>query len=170
MPTINLVLNPQPPNVQQDNQNACWAAVSASVFAWRNGILLSPAQAAAQLGAYFAQLHSAGLDLPVTDIGLWASAAAFQQLPPTNISIPLVSGVLGQNKPLIVVKASSNPALGHVVVVSNLVGDGTSGGTKISFMDPDLGQQSTLVFSAFASQFEHAAPGPELYAQLLRPL
>src|SRR5690348_3612069 len=109
-------VKPLPPIVGQQKRESCWAAVTACIFAWRTGIATSDSDAAQQLGGQFKTIYDSDQPLLMAEVKNWAKAAAFDQLPPTNITVELIRSVLAKNKPLIVGKANAN-GMGHLVVL-----------------------------------------------------
>jgi hypothetical protein len=121
------------------------------------------------LGPQYKTIYDSDQELLFEQVSHWAQAAAFQKLPLTNVSVPLLKAELAANKPVIVGKANSGGS--HLVTVIGLEGDGSPSQTFVKFIDPDGGLIRTSPFSTFAKEFESLAPSGQVQPpQLFRVL
>jgi GH24 family phage-related lysozyme (muramidase) len=140
--------------LKQPTNKTCWAAVMTVMKCWRDNSSTGIRDVLARIGQTYADMFDQDKGL-TSDIaaGLYRDAG-LETLDAFNPTIEGWEGLLRKYGPLYVDVGYSTGTTTHAIIVTGISGDGTSGGTSITFLDPIPGAMQTLTFDTFLAKYE----------------
>lgn len=142
------------PIIVQPTPRTCWAAVMTMMITWRRGQSMAVRDAVAQLGqTYLALFDNDRILPPATAPALYADAG-LSTIQSFNPTIDGWEALLRKYGPLYVDVGYDSGNITHAIIVTGIRGDGTPGGTSITYIDPVDGSNPTQVFSDFLRLYE----------------
>ncbi len=152
--TIDYTIPPTLPVIAQPTRLTCWAAVMTMMWCWRNNQSMSIPNVLAQLGQQWADRFKAGQSLASDVAKDLYDAAGLVQLLSFNPTIEGWLELLQKYGPLYVDVGYHTGTGTHAIIVVALKGDGTPGGTTITYVDPDGGKTVPMRFTDFLAKYE----------------
>lgn len=152
--------------IKQPSTMSCWAAAATMLKNWRSGFDRSIDEVVAIAGSRFTQIYQASFDNPPqgifpVDEEEFYSKVGLIVLKGLNPSIDKWGELLRDKGPLsVTVDADPGKGYIHALVVTGLDGDGTSGGTILTYIDPADGLSHDLWFGEFLKLYEGSASWP----------
>jgi hypothetical protein len=142
-------------SVRQPNQNDCWAASLAMVVGRRNGrhlwvndIKQMASQAGVQLNPNGAIPRGNGPNIRKLATAL---RLRFHDVRTPSFNVSLMQRLLQPGRLAVFgdFQYTGVPQRFHVIAVYRLFGDGTAGGTTVSFIDPSVGRHRNMLYDQF---------------------
>ncbi len=136
--------------IKQPSSMSCWAAAATMIYNWKFGIDQDIEAVVSLAGAKYVTIYKESF--PPKSRGISASEEAdfYNALPMSVIKglSPSIKGwhdILASKGPLsITVDAQPGTGTIHALVVTGIDGDGTSGGTIVTYIDPGDGQSHSV--------------------------
>jgi hypothetical protein len=164
--------------IPQDKSNACWLASSSMMETWRTGTHHSLSDTLKVLdasGTSFSTIYNNDQGLSFANDNIITQTLGLTQLPPASYTIEYLTSILNNSPIMAVIMYSSSSNIAHMVVISDISGDGTPEGTSLQINDPlplNAGKTYTIAFNDFLSKFEQVVayennwPNTDLTSQL----
>lgn len=143
----------------QTKTMSCWAAASAMLLSWKNGIPYDELSAVKLAGARYETAFKTNTGLPGTAIADLARDLNLAVQPPKNHDVGSYATLLKAHGPLWIGTAifSATKPYRHVRIMAGLNGDGTAAGTIASVVDPDGGVSYGTTVEQFSKELEEIA-------------
>ncbi|MFL6630800.1 MAG: papain-like cysteine protease family protein [Massilia sp.] len=152
--------------VKQPSTMSCWAATTTMLVNWKLGIHRSIDAVVAQAGPRFTAIYQSSFAVPPQGIGAADEQELYKALglkvfQGTNYTIDGWFDPLAKHGPLsITVDADPGKNHIHALVLIGLDGDGTSGATITSYIDPAHAARHDVFFGDFIKLYEGSANWP----------
>jgi len=154
---VKFLIDPLPNAVAQGNTNLCWLAATAVMDSYKAKKSVTMGEASARLGGEYVLKQAQGIALQFSELDAWLAAGGFNKEQQLCFGAEGWEKLLKAHGPLITLVDGSNDAraaIDHAVVVVGIDGDGTEGGTNISYADGQTATVESRTLSAFATRFE----------------
>ena len=154
---VKFTIDPLPTAVSQGNANLRWLAATAVMDSYKAKKAVSMGEASARLGGEYVLKQAQGVALKWNEVDAWLTAGGFNKEPQLCFGAEGWEKLLKEHGPLITLIDGSNDAVAaidHAVVVVGIDGDGTEGGTYISYADGQTATVESQTLSTFATRFE----------------
>ena len=143
--------------LKQPSPRTCWATAIAMMTSWKRQQSIAPRDAIAPGGPeYLARLDNDQVLTAETAGRLYQSLGLVAMIS-LNPSIDGWDQYLRLYGPLYVDIGYPQQSTTHAVVVTAISGDGSATGTKITYIDPAMGQTIVRVFADFLAEYESPA-------------
>ena len=164
--------------IPQDKSNACWLASSSMMETWRTGTHHSLSDTLTVLdasGTSFSSIYNNDQGLTFANDNIITQTLGLTALPPASYTIEYLTSILNASPIMAVIMFSSSSNIAHMIIIANISGDGTPGGTTLQINDPlplNTGNTYTIAFNDFLSKFEQVVayennfPNTDLTSQL----
>jgi Papain-like cysteine protease AvrRpt2/Phage lysozyme len=141
----------------QPSPRTCWATAIAMMTSWKRQQSIAPRDAIAPGGPeYLARLDNDQV-LTANTAGRLYQSLGLVAMISLNPSIDGWEQYLRLYGPLYVDIGYPQQSTTHAVVVTAISGDGSATGTKITYIDPAVGQTIVRVFADFLAEYESPA-------------
>ncbi len=149
--------------VRQPSGMSCWAAMYTMMYSWRNQQSIPIRTAVENLGPRYLKCFDDNTGLPIEENRNLARTAGMEAEPLQNLTIEgwlsyLQSyGLLWTSYGWQVFDATGLTEVRagrHIIILYGLLGDSTSDGTIVKYVDPSDGQFHTMTFTRFLGQHE----------------
>lgn len=138
--------------VRQPNQNDCWAASLAMVVGRRNGrhLFVNDIKRIAS-GAGVQPNRDGSISGPNARLLATALRLRFHDVRTPSFDVPLMQRLLQPGRLAVFgdFQYTGVPQRFHVIAVYRLFGDGSTGGTTVSFIDPSVGRYRNMAWGSF---------------------
>jgi Papain-like cysteine protease AvrRpt2 len=148
-------VDPVVPFIPQPSALTCWAAAAGMMYSWRHGESAPLSDLVTRIGPTWQAMFESKEAIPdsqipglMEDLGLVAEAPASYL--PRGIERLLETGPLW----VVADEDLADNNMTHAEVVTGIVGDGTSQGTKVLVNDPSGSKPRTVVFQDFQNRLE----------------
>lgn len=164
--------------IAQDKSNACWLASSSMMESWKTGTPHSLADTLKVLdvsGTSFSNIYNNDQGLSFANDNIITQTLGLTQLPPASYTIEYLTSILNSSPIMAVIMYSSSSNIAHMIVITDISGDGTPEGTTLQINDPlplNAGKTYSIAFNDFLSKFEQVVayennwPNTDLTSQL----
>jgi hypothetical protein len=143
--------------VQQPSPRTCWATVIGMMTSWKRHQSISARDAIAPGGPEFLAKFDNDQVLDAQSAGRLYQAVGLVAMNSLNPSIDGWERYLRAYGPLYVDIGYPQQANTHAVIVTGISGDGTPGGTTITYIDPAPGAVVNRKFGDFLAEYESPA-------------
>jgi hypothetical protein len=145
--------------LHQPSPNTCWATVIAMMTAWRRQQSIEPRDAIAPAGPDYLSRFDRDQALAADAAGRLYQALGLVAMISLNPSVDGWERYLRAYGPLYVDIGYPTQTSTHAVIVTAISGDGSATGTRITYIDPPLGQAVVRPFADFLREYESPAAG-----------
>ena len=142
------------PVITQPSPRTCWAAIMTTMISWRRGQAIAIRDALGEIGATWVNLFDNDSLLSLQSAPDLYRAAGLTTITSFNPTIEGWESLLRQYGPLYVDVGYETGNVTHAIIVTAIRGDGTAGGTQITYIDPTDGRTITSVFADFLKKYE----------------
>jgi hypothetical protein len=140
--------------LKQQSPMSCWATVIAMMTEWKEHRSIPPRAAIAPGGQEFLDKFDRDAGLDAASAGRLYQALALVPITSLNPTVDGWDQMLRMYGPLYVDIGFQGFAGTHAIVVTGISGDGSAGGTTITYIDPAYGTIVNRKFSDFLAQYE----------------
>jgi len=141
----------------QRTPRTCWATVITMMYSWRHQQSIDPGAVLATAGSQYVDMYNQDRVLDATAAGFLYQALGLVPITSFNPTIEGWESLLRKYGPLYVDVGYGTSATTHAIIVTGISGDGSAGGTSVTYVDPIGGRTVIRKFSEFLSEYE--APG-----------
>ena len=126
-------------------------------------------------GTSFSSIYNNDQGLTFANDNIITQTLGLTALPPASYTIEYLTSILNASPIMAVIMFSSSSNIAHMIIIANISGDGTPGGTTLQINDPlplNTGNTYTIAFNDFLSKFEQVVayennfPNTDLTSQL----
>ena len=151
---VNYVVEGTIPEITQPSELSCWAAVITMMMSWKNNQSLDITTALSKIDDRYLKMFNAGKGLDKNTAGQLYADAGLVPIFSFNPSIEGWENLLRKYGPLYADVGYSGTFVTHAIIVKGIQGDGTPGGTTITYIDPIPGKTVTISFKNFLEKYE----------------
>jgi GH24 family phage-related lysozyme (muramidase) len=145
--------------LRQTSSMVCWATVATMLLNHRHRMSMSVENRMLEVGQKYYNFVKANSGLSTQEKTDFIRSAGMEFLYPQSLSVEGWENLLRQYGP-IWVTTNESPGHGfsiHARILIAIKGDGTTNGTKMTFIDPGDGQKHTETFGQFLQKYESEA-------------
>ena len=159
------------PVIAQSKTMSCWAAATAMLMSWKQGINVTEEEAARRAGNNYAIAFRENQGVTGVEIAELALQLHLVAEPPSSLSPAGYRSLLSTRGPLWVGTAIFSPTTvyRHVRIITGIHGPDTDPNPSLDIIDPDGGQTYGKSVSQFARELEEIARQDLGAGQELRP-
>jgi hypothetical protein len=163
--SYNFDVTPSLLPVDQGSADLCWLAATAVIMSYKDNALVSMSAAATRLGPEFVIKQSLNSRLNYSDLNLWKMRGNFLSEGQQCIDAKGWYNLLKKHGPLItLVDGSGSSTIDRAVVVSEIHGDGSLTGTKLTFANSQGGVMQSESLADFVTIFEKPQGNDALFS------
>jgi hypothetical protein len=153
---VDVAVKPPVTLARQANDNGCWAAAGTMMTNWKAGTTRTVEDVLDGLGGNWRALYTANTALGTGELRAFNGALGLTEEGPASYSLEGLARLLSSHGPLIVIHDDTSPTNQHVhaMVVTEMHGDGTPDGTKVTLLDPGSATPATETFTEFQQRLE----------------